>query len=68
MPIIISPIAYISPLTYFLDIVNIGLGDTSAFGTFGLLFDIGILLIFGFGFLLLAFVLHEKTLERRFQG
>ncbi len=68
IPIILSPIAYISPLTYFLDIVNLGLGDTSVFGTFGLLFDIGILLAFGFGFLFLAFVLHEKTLERRFQG
>lgn len=68
MPITSSPISYISPLTYFLDIVNIGLGDTSAFGTFGLFFDIGILLAFGFGFLFLAFILHEKTLERRFQG
>lgn len=68
MPVTISPIAFISPLTYFIDIVNVGLGDTSAFGTFGLLFDVGILIVFGFGFLFLAFALHSKTLERRFRG
>ena len=68
MPVTISPIAFISPLTYFIDIVNVGLGDTSAFGTFGLLFDVGILIGFGFGFLFLAFALHSKTLERRFRG
>ncbi|MBY9016651.1 MAG: ABC transporter permease [Candidatus Lokiarchaeota archaeon] len=68
MPINLTPIAFISPLTYFVDIVNIGLGDISAFGIFGVLFDIGILLAFGFGFLLLAFALHGKTLERRFRG
>jgi len=68
MPVTISPIAFISPLTYFIDIINVGLGDTSAFGTFGILFDVGILLSFGFCFLFLAFALHSKTLERRFRG
>ncbi len=68
MPVTISPIAFISPLTYFIDIVNVGLGDTSAFGTFGILFDVVILLSFGFCFLFLAFALHSKTLERRFRG
>ncbi|MFW9972814.1 MAG: ABC transporter permease [Candidatus Odinarchaeota archaeon] len=68
MPIILSPIAFISPLTYFIDIVNVGLGSVSTFGPFGVLFDIGILLAFGFGFLFLAFILHGKTLERRFRG
>jgi ABC-2 type transport system permease protein len=68
MPINLTPIAFISPLTYLVDIVNIGLGEVSAFGTFGLLFDIGILLAFSFGFLFLAFILHGKTLERRFRG
>jgi ABC-2 type transport system permease protein len=68
MPITLSPIAFISPLTYFVDIVNVGLGDCSAFGPFGFLVDIGILVTFGFGFLLLAFILHGKTLERRFRG
>jgi hypothetical protein len=48
--------------------VNVGLGDISVFGTFGVLFDIGILLAFGFGFLFLSFALHGKTLERRFRG
>lgn len=61
-----SPIAFISPLSYFIDIINVGLGDVSAFGTFGILIDIGFLLVFGFFFLFLAFILHEKTLERRF--
>lgn len=67
MPITFSPIAFISPLTYFVDIVNVGLGDFSAFGPLGLLLDIGVLLGFGVGFLLLAFILHGKTLERRFR-
>ncbi|MFX0038939.1 MAG: ABC transporter permease [Promethearchaeota archaeon] len=68
MPIVLSPIAFISPLTYFIDILNVGLGSVSVFGSLGVLFDIGILLAFGFGFLFLAFVLHGKTLERRFRG
>ncbi len=68
MPITLSPIAYISPLTYFIDIVNVGLGGLSAFGSFGVLFDMGILVVFGFSFLFLAFMLHGKTLERRFRG
>ena len=67
-PISSLPAAVISPLTYCVDILNIGLGDVSAFGTFGLLFDIGVLLAFGFGFLFLAFALHQKTLEKRFRG
>ncbi|MFX0074059.1 MAG: ABC transporter permease [Candidatus Hermodarchaeota archaeon] len=68
MPITLSPIAYISPLTYFVDIVNTGLGNSSVFGPLGLLVDIGVLIAFGFGFLFLAFILHGKTLERRFRG
>jgi hypothetical protein len=51
-----------------LDIINIGLGEVSGFGSFGLLFDILISLGFGFGFLFLAFAIHQKTLEKRFQG
>ena len=68
MPIILSPITFISPLTYFIDIVNVGLGSISAFGPFGILFDLGILVVFGLSFLFLAFILHGKTLERRFRG
>jgi len=48
--------------------VNLGLGGISAFGSFGVLFDIGFLIAFGLGFLFLAFFLHGKTLERRFRG
>jgi ABC-2 type transport system permease protein len=68
MPISSFPTAFISPLTYCADILNISLGEISAFGTFGLLFDTAILLSFGFGFLYLAFALHQKTLEKRFRG
>ncbi|MHA1913475.1 MAG: ABC transporter permease [Promethearchaeota archaeon] len=68
MPISTLPTALISPLTYCVDILNVGLGGVSAFGIYGLLLDIGVLLIFGFGFLFLAFVLHQKTLEKRFGG
>ncbi|MBD3194494.1 MAG: ABC transporter permease [Candidatus Lokiarchaeota archaeon] len=68
MPIMLSPITIISPLTYFLDLLNLGLGEVSAFGVFGLLVDFGFLLLFGFCFLLLAFALHQKTLQKRFKG
>lgn len=67
MPIKSIPTAIISPITYCLDIINVGLGESSAFGAFGLLIDFGVLLVFGFGFLLLAFALHQKTLEKRFK-
>ncbi|MFW9939489.1 MAG: ABC transporter permease [Candidatus Thorarchaeota archaeon] len=68
MAITSIPTAVISPLTYCLDIINVGLGESSAFGAFGLLFDMVVLLAFGFGFLFLAFALHQKTLEKRFRG
>ena len=68
MPIQSAPFALISPLTYFIDIINIGLGEASAFGTYGLLLDFCILLAFGFAFLFLAFFLHGKTLQKRFRG
>ncbi len=68
MPITSIPTAMVSPLTYCLDILNVGLGEVSAFGSFGLLIDIIVLLGIGFGFLFLAFAIHQKTLEKRFQG
>ncbi len=68
MPISSAPLALISPLTYFIDVINIGLGEVSAFGTWGLLIDFCILLIFGFGFLFISFTLHQKTLQKRFRG
>jgi len=68
MPINDHPIAFISPLTYFVDIVNVSLGLESAFGQYGILFDFGVLVLFGFCFLFLAFVLHKKTLQKRFRG
>jgi len=68
MPIQSTPYSIVSPLTYFIDIINVGLGDESAFGAYGLLIDFGILLLFGFFFLFLAFFLHEKVLQKRFRG
>lgn len=68
MPISTLPISVVSPLTYFIDLINVGLGEHSEFGTFGLLLDFGVLLVFGFGFLFIAFALHGKTLEKRFRG
>jgi hypothetical protein len=55
-------------LTFFLDILNMGLGTSSGLGSFGLLIDFGYLILFGFGFLFLAFKLHSKTLQKRFKG
>ncbi len=68
MPISSTPLAVISPLTYFIDIINTGLGGNSSFGTCGLLFDFTILLPLGFIFLFLSFFLHGKTLQKRFRG
>jgi hypothetical protein len=59
---------FISPLSYFLDILNVGFGTESAFGTLGVLLDFGYLILFGFGFLFLAFFLHGKVLQKRFKG
>lgn len=68
MPIKLNILTLISPLSYFLDLINIGLGQSSAFGMFGLLVDYGFLVLFGLGFLFLAFFLHGKTLQKRFKG
>ena len=68
MPIESQPLAVISPITYLVDIINVGLGGISAFGSYGLLIDFCVLLAFGFIFLLLAFFFHEKTLQKRFRG
>jgi hypothetical protein len=68
MPISLNPVTFISPLSYFLDILNVGLGVPSAFGSLGLLIDFGYLIIFGFGFLALAIILHSKVLQKRFKG
>ena len=68
MRIILTPISYLSPLTYFIDIINVGFGDMSVFGHMGIIVDALILIGFGFSFLILAFALHKKTLESRFRG
>jgi hypothetical protein len=64
----LNPMTFVSPLSYFLDILNVGLGTQSAFGSFGLLLDFGYLFLFGFMFLVLAFILHAKVLQKRFRG
>ena len=68
MPIESAPYSIISPLTYFVDIINFGLSGESTFRPFGILLDFAVLLIFGLVFLFLAFKLHERTLQKRFQG
>ncbi len=68
MSISSNPLAIISPLTYFIDIVNVGLGETSAFGAFGTLFDFLMLILFSIVSILIAFTLHQKTLQKRFTG
>jgi ABC-type multidrug transport system permease subunit len=67
MPIQNHPLAIISPLTYLVDLINIGLGLESAFGNFGIIIDFCLLVIFGFSFMMIAFILHEKTLQKRFR-
>jgi len=68
IPISSAPYSIVSPLTYFIDIINFGFFGKSAFGPFGLLFDFGILLLFGTVFIMLAFKLHEMVLQKRFSG
>ena len=68
MPVSQMPTAVISPITYFIDIINVGLGEASGFGEFGLLFDFTAIILIGIIFLILAFTLHEKTLQKRFRG
>ncbi|MFW9906368.1 MAG: ABC transporter permease [Candidatus Thorarchaeota archaeon] len=66
MPVSSAPLGIISPLTYFLDIINIGLGSDSSFGPTGLFLDFGILIAFILFSLFIAFSLHDKTISRRF--
>ncbi len=70
MPISGNPAFFISPITYFVDLMNLGLGGVSIFGSFGLfaiLIDLGILMAYGIIFLMISFVFHKKTLEMRFK-
>jgi ABC-2 type transport system permease protein len=66
MPIIYPSYVVVSPLTYYIDIINTGFGQVSAFGTYGLLIDFGVLIGFGLIFLFLAMFLHSKTVHKRF--
>jgi ABC-2 type transport system permease protein len=66
MPINSAPLAVISPLTYFIDIVNVALGLKSGFGSFGLPLDFLVLSLIGIGFLLISTKLHQKTIQKRF--
>jgi ABC-2 type transport system permease protein len=68
MPIEAAPYSIISPVTYFIDIVNFGLTGESAFGSLGLFLDFIVLIGFGLSFLFLAFKLHELVLQKRFSG
>lgn len=68
MPIAVNPIILISPLSYFLDLINMSLGLSSGFDQYGLLIDFGFLFIFGAFFLTLAFFLHGIVLQKRFKG
>jgi len=64
-PITITPVTLLSPLSYFIDMINVGLGDSSAFGIYGLLIDFLVMIGFGLGFLFLSFFIHKKTLKKR---
>lgn len=66
MPVSFAPLAVVSPLTYFIDIINIGLGIESSFGYLGFFLDFIILMVFSLLSLFAAFFLHEKTITRRF--
>jgi ABC-type multidrug transport system permease subunit len=66
MPIQSAPYSIVSPVTYFIDIINFGFFGVSAFGQFGILIDLLVLIFFGLGFISLAFKLHEIVLQKRF--
>lgn len=67
IPIETAPWTVISPLTYFIDLVNYSFSGTSYFGAFGVLIDFGILLLWIVFFLFIGIVLHKKTLYKRFR-
>ena len=56
-------LSYISPLTYYTDIVRTSVGDTSYFGV---VIDMLIILGFGILFFILAILWHKKNLSKRF--
>jgi ABC-2 type transport system permease protein len=66
MPIQSAPYSIVSPVTYLIDIINFGFFGVSAFGQYGILIDFIVLILFGLGFISLAFKLHEIFLQRRF--
>ncbi len=66
IPIESAPWTVISPLTYFIDLVNFSFSGASYFGAFGVLIDLGILLLWIAFFLFFGIILHKKTLHKRF--
>ncbi|MBD3254179.1 MAG: ABC transporter permease [Candidatus Lokiarchaeota archaeon] len=66
MPIENHPISVVSPLTYFIDLVNLGFTGESAFGPFGVILDFTVLLVFAIFILFVSYKLHIKTLQKRF--
>ena len=63
MSVLGRSMAMFSPLTYFADVATGALGGTSVHSV---VFDLTFLLAFGMVFLVLAAVLHDKSMSKRF--
>ncbi|MFX0052139.1 MAG: ABC transporter permease [Candidatus Hermodarchaeota archaeon] len=64
-PITFNIINLVNPVVYFLDILNVSLGDSSIFGDLFIYIDLGILSVSGAFCLFFAFFFHSKTLQKR---
>ncbi len=68
IPVSVSPWTVVSPLTPFIDMVNYSFSGVSYFGTWGVLIDVGLMLLWTLFFLSIGLLLHKKTLYKRFKG
>ncbi len=68
MPIESAPWTVISPLAYFVDLINFAYSGKSYFGPWGLLIDFGIIILWTLIFLAVGISVHKKTLQKRFRG
>ncbi len=64
-PITSNIINLVNPVVYYIDILNVNLGGSSIFSDLFILIDFGVLIITGVCCLLIAFLFHSRTLQKR---
>lgn len=68
IPIKMAPWSVVSPLTYFIDLINCSYSGHSAFGVFGVVLDISVLFGWTVLFFFIGLLLHKKTIRKRFKN